>query len=745
MLNLNNLNTGYKNDDNNFVISSNYDLLNTDNINVRWDQNKILITRPYGLSNLSKIQFRDFNGELLPFTSLQLPKLKADVMVIQNESNALSKVEFYGIDNFYTPKDYEYTTQKNVIFTIEKDWTYNEDKENQIINNIQELLKLIEIRMDTWWKVENILSLGDNPNKSINDKQLITTLNKPLIYGFHPLAMCLQKTSIYLIGSGGALTQIPSTNFNRVVAYSCNDDCTLIYAVESNGSIIRCTISLPGTSEADVVLYENGSTNIQHDIFHDGPKSFSSCYANDGMYKLCVCEIPNSDYKNERTTVHYYLRDTYNKTTKASNTLDINFYTQFTHGFITLNAHCLGCAVVEEGGDAFSVIMLLGISSYNNPDQMRFFVIKHKVGDDNRTFTTLGYSKSYITLSYWNSWKYGNFMQTQYGNNNYLNLQEYGELYGNEFYAIDLGGLVCYGNCLMDSQTNKPYFLFTFPVGYHYLRKFNDDMFFTLKEYNGAMYWGPIHKNDYPSPRNYNIIKGNPSEMSIISEDINVIPYSLYNAVGVVYTEGQNMYSNGGLMDIEAQKTPLEIVAYKHDGNTMPLHHAVSGDNPSINNFNFDSEITEQDGILSGWIRGSQIKFQGSRMLVGVRIYTEPFTFEISTGIDWDNNLKTTIGGIKENINFISLSPKTLLTLEMLILLQYEFNDVELKVSGFQNTDNIIFHINETSRVRFKEMTCSDTLTQLIITLTDQKGEQLDKDSLKAIYGKLNLSIDWVQ
>ena len=131
-------------------------------------------------------------------------------------------------------------------------------------------------------------------------------------------------------------------------------------------------------------------------------------------------------------------------------------------------------------------------------------------------------------------------------------------------------------------------------------------------------------------------------------------------------------------------------------------------------------------------------------MLVGVRIYTEPFTFEISTGIGWDNNLQTTIGGIKENINFISLSPKTLLTLEMLILLQYEFNDVELKVSGFQNTDNIIFHINETSRVRFKEMTCSDTLTQLIITLTDQKGE-LDKDSLKAIYGKLNLSIDWVQ
>ena len=131
MLNLNNLNTGYKNEDNNFVISSNYDLLNTDNINVRWDQNKILITRPYGLSNLSKIQFRDFNGELLPFTRLQLPKLKADVRLIQNQG--LSRVEFDGKDNFYIQKDFEYNTKNNVLFTVDKDWTYNEDRDNQIM------------------------------------------------------------------------------------------------------------------------------------------------------------------------------------------------------------------------------------------------------------------------------------------------------------------------------------------------------------------------------------------------------------------------------------------------------------------------------------------------------------------------------------------------------------------------------------------------------------------------------------
>ena len=336
-------------------------------------------------------------------------------------------------------------------------------------------------------------------------------------------------------------------------------------------------------------------------------------------------------------------------------------------------------------------------------------------------------------------------MLTQYGNQNFKGLLEAGKFQGNEFYAIDLGGLVCYGTCSVDTK-GKPYFLFTYPVGYHYLRRYTDEnMFFTLKKYNNTLYWGPINYNDYPSPDTYEIIEGNPAEMSIISNDINTVPYSLFNTPGVMYVENGQIYSNGGLMDVESQDTEIKIYPLNEGGTAIELVNAKSGNIPSIDNFNFDSNITEKDGILTGKIKTNQISFTGTGLLIGIRIYTEPFTFEISTEMGWNMTPKYTIQGITENINFISLSPKTLLTLEMLILLQYEFNDVELKVSGFQNTDNIIFHINETSRVRFKEMTCSDTLTQLIITLTDQKGEQLDKDSLKAIYGKLNLSIDWVQ
>ena len=735
MLNLNNLNTGYKTEDNNFVISSNYDLLNTDNINVRWDQNKILITRPYGLSNLSKIQFRDFNGELLPFTSLQLPKLKADVRLIQNQG--LSRVEFDGFDNFYIQKDFEYNTKNNVLFTIDKDWTYNEDSDNQIISNIEELIKLIEIRMQAWWGIGKALSLGDNPNKSVDDKQLITTLNNSFAPGFHALITYIDGVKAYLIGAGGVKSPIVYTP-NTPTAYNTNSDNRMLFISESSGSSVVISIWYGGHT----ILYSNNAVQLQHDNFHKSPKAFSNCYASYGDYHLCVCEIPDSNYPMTRTTANYFIIDAKNAIVSNTN-LDINYYTQFEHGFQTLNTHCLGCALTEEAS-VLHVIMLIGVSSYQNPNQLRFFILKHKVGDPVTKFTTIGYSKSYITLSYWNNWKYGNFMLTQYGNQNYKGLLEAGRFQANEFYAIDLGGLVCYGTCSVDSK-GKPYFLFTYPVGYHYLRKYDDTTYLTVKQYNNTLYWGPISINDYPTPDKYEIIEGNPSEMSIISNDINVVPYSLFNTPGVIYVENGQIYSNGGLMDVETQITDIKIHPYNDAGAEIELAHGKGGNMPTINNFNFDSNITEKDGILTGKIKTNQISFNNCGLLLGIRIYTEPFTFEITTALGWNMTPKYTIQGITENINFISLSPKMLLTLEMLILLQYEFNDVELKVSGFQNTDNIIFHINETSRVRFKEMTCSDTLTQLIITLTDQKGEQLDKDSLKAIYGKLNLSIDWVQ
>ena len=54
----------------NLTISCNYNLLNNDNT-VRWNGDEITLLKPYGLSNVKKICFRGFKGELLPFTSIE--------------------------------------------------------------------------------------------------------------------------------------------------------------------------------------------------------------------------------------------------------------------------------------------------------------------------------------------------------------------------------------------------------------------------------------------------------------------------------------------------------------------------------------------------------------------------------------------------------------------------------------------------------------------------------------------------
>ena len=166
-------------------------------------------------------------------------------------------------------------------------------------------------------------------------------------------------------------------------------------------------------------------------------------------------------------------------------------------------------------------------------------------------------------------------------------------------------------------------------------------MFYTVKQYNGVMYWGPISINDYPTPNKYEIIEGNPAEMSIISNDINTVPYSLFNTPGVIYVENGQIYSNGGLMDVETQTTDIKIKPY-NGTEKIELAHGKGGDMPTIDNFNFDSNIIEEDGILTGKIKTNQISFNNCGLLMGIRIYTEPFTFEITTALGWNMTPKYT-------------------------------------------------------------------------------------------------------
>jgi hypothetical protein len=53
-----------------FKITCNYNLLKNDNT-VKWSGNDIMLSKPYGLSKVSRIDFRNFKGDLLPYTNLE--------------------------------------------------------------------------------------------------------------------------------------------------------------------------------------------------------------------------------------------------------------------------------------------------------------------------------------------------------------------------------------------------------------------------------------------------------------------------------------------------------------------------------------------------------------------------------------------------------------------------------------------------------------------------------------------------
>ena len=111
-INLNNLRKDIEN--NNLTISCNYNLLNNNNY-VKWNDNEITLLKPYGLSNVRKINFRNFKGELLPFTSIELPKFKVEVLLTGYD---VDNTTLIGVDGPYGEKHkYDIDNNGNILLT----------------------------------------------------------------------------------------------------------------------------------------------------------------------------------------------------------------------------------------------------------------------------------------------------------------------------------------------------------------------------------------------------------------------------------------------------------------------------------------------------------------------------------------------------------------------------------------------------------------------------------------------------
>ena len=155
-----------------FIVSSMYDLLNPDGINViELGNGKYQLMRPSALSNLHNIAFRSFTGDLLPFTSIELPKLKAELIMM---TNGLKSVTLSGQDTMDLPAVNTYdNTKQNVILSIDKAWVYNKDAESQVIYNIEEIVELMNEKLKDYFIATGLKSIWNN-NSDISTMYLNT-------------------------------------------------------------------------------------------------------------------------------------------------------------------------------------------------------------------------------------------------------------------------------------------------------------------------------------------------------------------------------------------------------------------------------------------------------------------------------------------------------------------------------------------------------------------------------------------
>ena len=185
--------------------------------------------------------------------------------------------------------------------------------------------------------------------------------------------------------------------------------------------------------------------------------------------------------------------------------------------------------------------------------------------------------------------------------------------------------------------------------------------------------------------------------------------------------------------------------------NTLQLGGVDYATVPSSYNGFYTTTDLQMTDVISGHLSrptvilkdSSNNYYQVSFML---RIYTDPFYIEIYTDLKDYENVNTWAYSINMgpvDIVFHQVNPEILARLETLILLQYEFNDLLLRCSTFPNIDNMVFSINESAFIDFKTMGVDSTISELLITLEDSKGEKVDRETLARLYGTLNLAVDW--
>lgn len=750
-INTNNLIKEQNEGDSNLTISCNYNLLNNDNT-VRWNGNEITLIKPYGLSNVKKICFRGFKGDLLPFTSIDLPKLKVDVVLTGYK---IDNAFLEGADDVYGEYDtYDKTNKNNVLLSFEKAWTYDANEDNQLLYNLKECVEETNRRLKTKYpKTHEILmyNIQEDFNKEWTPRIYKNNVIKGLSNNAGSYLMSVTEDSrqltLYNIGADGTLTYKvigSDTGYQIVYAAVSYDKKIINYATENSGGAYYGRMYIMITSSNTV--YDN-VVNMQICQEYNGFVSTFGLYEN--TQGSCIGQFGN------KTAM--FIQPARYSVGPADYTLIIQdsagdgYYidiSSLSPSKIIMPIACCD-AYNSDGSQISGIVYLLTVFIYNTGDTRFRYVLyrlnKNDISTDHANPTKIS---SYDAMS-----SYYNLYEDWTNMNRYLTC-------GKETYK-----------CIVSPDSNGNTFMWFFGS---YLIKINssniisdvvcipsykigDNRYLSLtidnyyQEHNGPTYSSFINDCDkYINAGGFNEYDANKIRLNNVGNPLMLFNTRDGSLAGIVqnpnygenhYDPSWNVFNNEGLPNaVYCGNMPvINLESEKTYQNTTGKMIKNVDNKATTNNLNF-FEFKDNGDILT-----SQINYvTNSALNMCLHVYTDPYYFEFKTPIEYYTNESFSLIHPIVKPVFNTINKHVLNTIETLILLHYEYNNISLVSAQFPNIDGTIFYINEDSYVDFKTMAINSTADGIRVKLLSN-NEQLSLTELRALYGKLCVAVDWIQ
>lgn len=764
-INLNNLRKDTE--DNNLTISCNYNLLNNDNY-VSWSGNEIKLLKPYGLSNVRRIDFRNFKGDLLPFTQLELPKFRVEVVLTGTNVGA-ANIE--GVDGIYGEmKDYNiYHREGNILLTFDKAWTYNASEDNQLLYNIKEAVEEVNSRLKEMYPFKayyNEFDINETydasyVNKIYFDNDIIPINNNPgsSVLGW---SKSLNKYVMAHINNSGAYEMVNlgfDLNEGKTPVYSSmsynRNIC--VYMGEKGDSVRGLQHCRVNTSADDNIFNYNWNLNFnrwedystRNNLFNFYPNSPSTVLGTvNNMDSVCFSPMINRENDGRYLSMIFY------NINGPARTRDI-WYLDFTQRAYKniVNILAYGDVIDKDGNVINGLLSILAIyRDVNVPDDnvytIGYFELnKSEISGDQNNPTVLinTVATKNINASEWTDrhklmtcgkecygvvkavdasktyiWFKGAFVLS------YVNY-DIDAFYLAEGYKYDND------NLFMFSDTDNIWALTAFVPPSGNLTSLIKDI---INEEGGV----PFIVTNKPSLKGVNpplFIRG--AQNSIKGVISNPTTYTINPYPN--YSDNPNYLNYEHINNALKCETEVEL-DMNVKGKDLAggdIYTLINKDFVITDSYNF-FEFTEE-----GNIKTSQICLTNSAALnMALKISTDPYYFRLTTPIEYYTSDKFSLIHPVVKPVFKTINEHVLNTVETLILLKYEYNNLRLTCHMFPNIDGVIFDINEDSLIGYKSMNISNTIDGLKIQIIDGDNA-VSLETLKQIYGKLTLAIDWVQ